>query len=134
MVNKKWDYGVELSNGLPRKLVLIGHHFLEVDLDKPSFVPKITVFVRERGYLNGVLATEKLVDYEIIKGVVSRDINGNVLQKKDLQGNILYEEDGVTPLPRDNAYENIIYYVDNKIMSIYELIDAGVTERWLLNE
>ena len=133
MANKIWDYGTEPSNGLTRKLVLVGHHFLEVDLDKPSFVPKITVFVRERSYLNGVLATEKLVDYEIIKGVVSRDINGNVLPKKDLEGNILYEEDGVTPLPRDNAYENIIYSVDNKVLSVYELIDAGVRERWLLN-
>jgi len=134
MANKIWDYGTEPSNGLTRKLVLVGHHFLEVDLDKPSFVPKITVFVRERSYLNGVLATEKLVDYEIIKGVISLDINGEALPKKDLEGNILYEADGVTPLPRDNAYENIIYYVDNKIMSIYELIDAGVQERWLLNE
>ena len=134
MANKNWDYGTEPSNGLPRKLVLVGHHFLEVDLDKPSFVPKITVFVRERSYLNGVLATEKLVDYDIIKGVISTDINGNILPKKDLEGNILYEEDGVTPLPRDNAYENIIHYVDNKIMSIYELIDAGVQERWLQDE
>jgi len=133
MANKIWDYGTEPSNGLPRKLVLVGHHFLEVDTDKPNQIPKITVFIRERSYLNGVLATEKLVDYDIIKGVISTDINGKVLPKKDLQGNILYEADGVTPLPRDNAYESIIYYVDNKIMSIYELIDDGVQERWLLN-
>ena len=133
MANKIWDYGVEPSNGLTRKLVLVGHHFLEVDLDKPNFTPKITVFVRERSYLNGVLATEKLVDYDIIKGVVSTDINGLPLPKKDLQGNTLYQEDGVTPQERDNAYENIIYYVDNKILSIYELIDEGVQEKWLLN-
>jgi hypothetical protein len=37
-----------------------------------------------------------------------------------------------TPLPRDNAFENIVYYIDNKIFTIYELIDAGVKEHFNL--
>ena len=127
MINKEWSYGT--LNGLDRRLKLVGFTFIEED--QPN--PMITVFLREQLLSpTGDVVSDKAADYSLIKGKVSLDIDGGVLPKKDLQGNIQYEEDGVTPLARDNAYENIIYYVDNKVFSVYELIDAGITERFKL--
>lgn len=131
MVNKIWNYGTDPINGLERKLELDTFLFQQ-DMASRVKPPKICIFLRERTYVNGVMITDQSADYDVIKGQISYDIDGQPLPKKDLQGNILYEEDGITPLPRDNAYDNIMYYVDNKIMSPYELIDAGVIERFKL--
>ena len=46
---------------------------------------------------------------------------------------IQYEEDGVTPLPRDNGYENIVYLIENQLTTVYDLIDAGVVERFKIS-
>ena len=127
MANKTWSYGT--LNGLDRRLKLVGFTFIEED--QPN--PMMTVFLREQLLSpTGEIVSDKAADYSIIKGKVSTDIDGAALPKKDLNGVIQYEEDGVTPLPRDNAYENIVYYVDNKTFTIYELIDSGVVERFKL--
>ena len=127
MANKIWSYGT--LNGLDRRLKLVGFTFIEED--QPN--PMMTVFLREQLLSpTGEIVSDKAADYSIIKGKVSTDIDGAALPKKDLNGVIQYEEDGVTPLPRDNAYENIVYYVDNKTFTIYELIDSGVVERFKL--
>ena len=127
MANKEWSYGT--LNGLDRRLKLVGFTFIEED--QPS--PMITVFLREQLLSpTGDVVSDKAADYSLIKGKVSYDIDGGVLPKKDLEGNIQYEEDGETPLARDNAYENIVYYIDNKVFTVYELIDAGVKERFKL--
>ena len=131
MANKIWNYGVDPITGLERKLVLNTFLFQE-DNNVRTSPAKITIFLRERTYSNGAIVSDKSADYDVIKGAISYDIDGSPLPKKDLQGNILYKEDGVTPQERDNAYENIIYYVDNKELSPYELIDAGVVERFKL--
>jgi len=127
MANKIWSYGTQ--NGLDRRLKLVGFTFIEED--QPN--PMITVFLREQLLSpTGEVVSDKTADYSVIKGKVSTDIDGGVLPKKNTLGEIQYEEDGETPLPRDNAYENIIYYVDNKVFSVYELIDEGVKERFKL--
>lgn len=127
MANKIWSYGTQ--NGLDRRLKLVGFTFIEED--QPN--PMITVFLREQLLApNGEVVSDKAADYSLIKGKVSYDIDGGVLPKKDLEGNIQYEEDGETPLARDNAYENIVYYIDNKVFTVYELIDTGVKERFKL--
>jgi len=127
MANKIWSYGT--LNGLDRRLKLVGFTFIEED--QPN--PMMTVFLREQLLSpTGEIVSDKAADYSIVKGKVSTDIDGAALPKKDLNGVIQYEEDGVTPLPRDNAYENIVYYVDNKTFTIYELIDSGVVERFKL--
>ena len=130
MVNKIWDYGTQ--NGLDRKLVLKGFTFIEDEL--------ITVFLREQLLSpTGAVVSDKPADYQVIKGQISTDVDGGVLPKRDLQGNIVYkldEEGNPTEEPeeRDNGFTNIVYYIDNKIFSIYEMIDAGVIERFKLNE
>ena len=127
MANKIWSYGT--LNGLDRRLKLVGFTFIEED--EPN--PMMTVFLREQLLSpTGEIVSDKAADYSIIKGKVSTDIDGAALPKKDLNGVIQYEEDGVTPLARDNAYENIVFYVDNKTFTIYELIDLGVQERFKL--
>lgn len=127
MANKIWSYGT--LNGLDRRLKLVGFTFIEED--QPN--PMMTVFLREQLLSpTGEIVSDKAADYSMIKGKVSTDIDGAALPKKDLNGEIQYEEDGVTPLARDNAYENIVYYVDNKTFTIYELIDSGVVERFKL--
>ena len=132
MTNKEWNYGQ--VNGLDRKLKLVGFNFIEDDQPNPS----ITVYLREQVLApNGAIISDINADYQVAKGKVSYDIDGLPLPKKDLNGNILYqldEEGNITDIPqeRDNGYENIIYYIDNKVFSVYELIDSGVKERFKL--
>lgn len=127
MANKIWSYGT--LNGLDRRLKLVGFTFIEED--EPN--PMITVFLREQLLSpTNEIVSDKSADYSIVKGKVSNDIDGAALPKKNTLGEIQYEEDGVTPLARDNAYENIVYYIDNKVFSVYELIDEGVKERFKL--
>jgi hypothetical protein len=140
---KTWNYNT--YNGLDRKLVLTGFTFIEDEL--------MTIFLREELLSpTGAIVSSKPADYQVVKGKVSTDVNGEPLPKKDLDGNIIYEdmdililegEEGYVegkdtfktiqvPAKRDNAYDNIIYYIDNKIFTVYELIDTGVKERFKL--
>ena len=131
MANKIWDYTNDPIDGSPRKLVLNQFLFQE-DIER-RLPPKLTVFLLLKKYSSTgveIKAAQTSADYDIVKGEISYDIDGLPLPKKDLQGNIIYKEDGVTPEERDNAYENIIYYVDNKVLSPYDLIDVGVVERF----
>jgi len=128
MIDKIWNYGQE--NGLDRRLVLSGFTFIEDKL--------MTIFLREELLSpTGIVISSKPADYQVIKGQISTDVGGAPLPKRNVQGEIQYvldEEGNVTdiPQPRDNAFENIIFYVENKIFTIYELIDAGVKERFNL--
>jgi len=125
MANKIWSYGTQ--NGLDRRLKLVGFTFIEDD--QPN--PMITVFLRDQLLAPNVeVVSDKAADYSVVKGKISKDIDGSILPKKNTLGEIQYEEDGVTPLARDNSYENIVYYIDNKVFSVYELIDDGVKERF----
>lgn len=124
MINKEWILNQDSAG--TEKLVLVGHNFLE-----PDYGAKITIYLRKIFTdANGVERSNVSAYYSVQKGVISYDIDGMPLPKKDLHGNIIYKEDGVTPQERDNAYDNIVYYVDNKIMSVYKLIDEGVKERF----
>jgi len=128
MTNKIWNYGQE--NGLDRRLVLSGFTFIEDKL--------MTIFLREELLSpTGAIVSTKPADYKIEKGVISTEVGGAPLPKRNVQGEIQYvlDEEGnptETPLPRDNAFENIVYYVYNKVFTIYELIDSGVKERFNL--
>ena len=130
MANKIWNYGQE--NGLEKRLFLKGFTFIEDEL--------MTIFLREELLApNGAVISQKPADYQVIKGQISTDIGGQPLPKRNTNGEIQYqvdEEGNVTDIPeaRDNAFENVVFYIDNKVFTIYELIDAGVVERFKLNE
>lgn len=125
---KIWNYGTE--NGLDKRLFLKGFTFIEDEL--------ITVFLREQLLSpTGYVVSDKPADYQVIKGLISTDVNGSPLPKRNTNGEVQYEldEEGnptENPLPRDNAFDNIVFYIDNKIFTIYELIDSGVKERFNL--
>lgn len=129
MINKEWILS-DTAAGV-EKLVLVGHNFLE-----PDFGGKITVYLRKIFTdANGVERSNVNADYAVEKGKISYDVDGNALPKKNIDGTFVYvkdEEGNDTDeiAARDNGYENIVHYVDNKIMSIYELIDAGVVEKF----
>jgi len=91
--------------------------------------PKIYVSLRRQEYNpeNGYIDKDTTAGYELIKGKISTDINGNPLPLKDAQGNIVYEEDGVTPKPRNNGYEYIIYMLENGLFTKSVLLN-GVAE------
>lgn len=133
MTNKIWNYGQ--VNGLDRRLKLVGYTFIEDD--QPN--PMITVFLREQLLSpTGDVVSDKAADYSVMKDKISYDIEGLPLPKRNTLGEVQYqldEEGNVTDIPqeRDNGYENILYYVDNKVFTVYELIDAGVKERFKLN-
>lgn len=132
MTNKEWSYGTH--NGLDRKLKLVGYTFIEDD--QPN--PMITVFLREQLLSpTGEVVSDKAADYSVIKDKISYDIDSLPLPKRNTLGEVQYqldEEGNVTDIPqeRDNGYENIVYYVDNKVFTVYELIDTGVKERFKL--
>lgn len=132
MTNKEWSYGQ--VNGLDRRLKLVGYTFIEDD--QPN--PMITVFLREQLLSpTGDVVSDKAADYSVMKDKISYDIDGLPLPKRNTLGEVQYqldEEGNVTDTPqeRDNGYENIVYYVDNKVFTVYELIDAGVKERFKL--
>lgn len=132
MVNKEWSYGQ--VNGLDRRLKLVGYTFIEDD--QPN--PMITVFLREQLLSpTGDVVSDKAADYSVMKDKISYNVDGLPLPKRNTLGEVQYqldEEGNVTDIPqeRDNGYENIVYYVDNKVFTVYELIDAGVKERFKL--
>ena len=144
---KTWNYGTD--KGLDRRLKLVGFNFTEPDEKSAG------ILIRLKDQLlspTGDVVSETNADYSVMKDKFSYDIDGDPLPKKDLDGNIIYEdmtililegEEGYVegedtfktiqvPAKRDNAYDNIIYYIDNKIFTVYELIDVGVKERFKL--
>tara|TARA_Y100000389_G_scaffold189321_1_gene212928 strand:- start:2605 stop:2994 length:390 start_codon:yes stop_codon:yes gene_type:complete len=129
MANTEWSYGTK--DGLDRKLILAGFTVIEDD--------RITIHLRDQLISStGAIVTDVTAGYSIVKGATCYDVDGGPLPKKNQSGEIQYEfdEEGIatdTPEARDNAYENIKYYIDNKIKSVYELIDAGVVERYKLS-
>lgn len=132
MIQKEWILSDDAAG--VEKLVLVGHNFLE-----PDFGGKITVYLRQIFTdINGVERSNVNADYCVEQGVISLDIDGDALPKRNIDGTFVYvkDEDGNDTeeiAPRDNGYENIVYYVDNKVFSIYELINSGVIERFKIS-
>jgi hypothetical protein len=144
---KTWNYGTD--KGLDRRLKLVGFNFIEPDEKSAGIEIKLKDQLLSP---TGDVVSETNANYSVIKGQISYDIDGYPLPKKDTNGDIIYEdmvmeltpgEEGYiegestfvtrqVPAKRDNAYENIIYYIDNKIFTVYELIDSGVKERFKL--
>ena len=132
--NKKvWEYGVDPKTGLNRRLVLNSVVLEEETEDNSN--PSVVVHLREQTYINDVTVTDKTTGYSVTKGSISKNIAGEILPKRVIQedGTLLpvYEEDGVTPLPRDNGYENIMTFVKNGA-PLYDVADSGVIEYYKL--
>lgn len=98
--------------------------------------PSITVHLRLQTYTVVddvvIVVTDDSAGYKVTKGEISRNINGDVLPKNDLSGNPVFEEDGVTPVGRDNGYENIIALQSMEIDSD-AILDIGIKEYYLID-
>jgi len=130
---KIYEYGMAPS-GLAKRLVRDSIVIQEETDNSPK--PSIVVHLRLQTYtvVDGVVivVTDEAAGYKITKGEVSRDINGDALPKKDLSGNPVFEEDGVTVADRDNAYENIIAYQGMDVESD-AILDSGIKEYYLID-
>ena len=128
MNTKIYEYGTA-ANGLARRLVRDTVVIQEEMDSNPN--PSVVVHLRLQTY-TVVDAVVTIVEnltagYKVTKGVVSKDVNGADLPKRDLTGAVLYEEDGVTPLLRDNGYENIIAFQSLAVNSD-DILDLGIKE------
>jgi len=130
---KIYEYGMAPS-GLAKRLVRDTVVIQEETDVNPN--PSITVHLRLQTYTVVddvvIVVTDDSAGYKVTKGEISRNINGDVLPKNDLSGNPVFEEDGVTPVGRDNGYENIIALQSMEIDSD-AILDIGIKEYYLID-
>lgn len=130
---KIYEYGIAPS-GLAKRLVRDAVVIQEETDNNPN--PSIVVHLRLQLYTVvddvTIVVTDETAGYKVTKGQISRDINGSILPKNDLSGNPVFEEDGVTPAARDNAYENIIALQAMEVDSD-SLLDIGIKEYYLID-
>jgi len=130
---KIYEYGMAPS-GLAKRLVRDTVVIQEETDVNPN--PSITVHLRLQTYTVVddvvIVVTDDSAGYKVTKGEISRNINGDVLPKNDLSGNPVFEEDGVTPVGRDNGYENIIAFQSMEIDSD-AILDIGIKEYYLID-
>jgi|SaaInlV_125m_DNA_1040241.scaffolds.fasta_scaffold00264_15 hypothetical protein len=130
---KIYEYGMA-DSGLAKRLVRDAVVIQEETDANPN--PSVIVHLRLQTYTvvegETIVVTDESAGYKVTKGEISRDINGDALLKSDLNGDPVFEEDGVTRLERDNSYENIIAYQGMKVESD-AILDAGIKEHYLID-
>ena len=130
---KIYEYGMAPS-GLAKRLVRDAVVIQEETDSNPN--PSITVHLRLQTYTVVddvvIVVTDETAGYKVVKGEISRDINGDVLPKNDLSGNPVFEEDGITVAGRDNGYENIIAFQSMNVSSD-AILDIGIKEYYLID-
>ena len=132
--NKKvWEYRVDESKGLSKRLIL--NTVVIQEETEVNKYPEVVVHLFEEEYVTSTGArTEngfKSISYVIKKGTKSYNIDREPLPKRiiDENGQLqpVFEEDGITPVHRDNGYENIIELM-KKGVDPYTILDTGVPE------
>ncbi len=130
---KIYEYGMAPS-GLAKRLVRDAVLIQEETDANPN--PSVIVHLRLQTYTvvegETIVVTDHTAGYKVTKGEISRDVNGDVLLKNDLNGDPVFEEDGITRAERDNAYENIIAYQGMDVESD-AILDAGIKEYYLID-
>lgn len=132
MTDNIYQYGTDPKTGLPRRLVR-DTALVQEEMDgRPT--PKAVVFLRLQTYIEdtGVVVTDETASYEVVKGRISYDVNGNVLPKHIVNpetGAITVDINPETgePYPRDNGYENIITLSECPI-PFDTVLDNGIKE------
>jgi hypothetical protein len=128
----EYNYGTDPKTGLPRRLVRDTALVQEEMDSRPS--PKAVVFLRLQTYIEetGVVVTDESASYEIVKGQISYDVNGNALPKYIINpetGEKTLDIDPETgePYPRDNGYENVIL-LSTMPIPFDTVLDEGIKE------
>lgn len=136
----EYNYGTDPKTGLPRRLVR-DTALVQEEMDtNPK--PKAVVFLREQTYIEetGVTVTDVSASYEVIKGEISEDVNGNALPKYDytyspetgLVKTPVVDGEG-NPMPRDNGYDNIIF-LSTVPVPFDTVLDEGIKEHYGISE
>jgi len=137
----EYNYGTDPDTGLPRKLVRYSVNIQEeVQSELREDPPKIGVFLREITIApTGNIATNKSAWYEVVKGQISYDVDGDPLLKYELSlvnGEVVktpvYYPGTTDPMPRDNGYENIILLFSWPVPSD-AILDDGIKEYYKIS-
>lgn len=129
-----YEYGTDPKTGLKRRLIRDSALVQEEMDTNPK--PKAVVFLRLQTYVENnneiIVVTDVSAGYEVIKGHVSYDVNGNPLPKHIINpetGEITtpIDPDTEEPYPRDNGYDNIII-LSKLPISFDGVLDTGIKE------
>tara|TARA_R110000851_G_scaffold294873_1_gene449663 strand:- start:49 stop:462 length:414 start_codon:yes stop_codon:yes gene_type:complete len=127
-----YEYGTDPKTGLPRRLVRDTIVIQEVMDSNP--LPSAVVHLRLQTYIESTGVTVKHISagYSVVKGQISKDVNGVDLPKHIINpetGEITTPIDPDTdkPYPRDNGYENIIT-LSTMPIAFDTVLDSGIKE------
>ena len=129
-----YEYGTDPDTGLKRRLVRDTVVVQEEMDDNP--LPRAVVHLRLQTYVINddeiVVVTNVTAGYEVVKGQISTDVDGDILPKHIVNpetGEITTPIDPETeePYPRDNGYENIILLSKTSI-PFDGVLDTGIKE------
>ena len=134
-----YDYGTDPKSGLKRRLIRDTAVVQEEMDSNPT--PKAVVHLREQTYVENagevVVVTDVAAGYEVVKGEISYDVNGDALPKHIIDpetGEITTPIDPDTnePFQRDNGYNNIILLSTMKV-EFDTVLDNGIKEYYNLD-
>ena len=132
-----YEYGTDPKTGLPRRLVR-DTVVIQEEMDNNPF-PSAVVHLRLQTYIEstGITVTDVSASYSVVKGQISKDINGDILPKNVINtetGEITTPIDPDTnkPFHRDNGYENIIL-LSTMPIAFDSVLDSGIKEYYKLN-
>lgn len=127
VITEDWtiELGVDADTGLSKRLI-VDTPVIQVPRSKVK-TPKIVLHLREQLYnaTSGVIVEDKTAGYQIVRGQEHKYFDGTQMQEKDDLGNLVFEEDGVTPvMGRTQAYERTMYALENGLFTKQVLIDS----------
>ena len=129
------DWTIELGNkGSLKERLVVDTPVIQLPRDGVTN-PKIVVHLRRQEYdpITNEIVKDVTDGYDIVRGRLRKYHDGTLMPKLDAQGNIVYEDDGVTPvLGRDDSYERVIYALENGLFTKQTLID-GIKEYYKID-
>lgn len=136
---KIYEYGTDPKTGLKRRLVRDTAVVQEEMDNNPK--PKAVVHLRLQTYVeneNVIVITDETAGYEVVKGEISYNIDGEPLPKRiinPITGEITTPIDPETgdPYPRDNGYDNIII-LSKMDIPFDNVLDTGIKEYYKITE
>ena len=135
-ITEDWtiELGLDADTGLNKRLVV---DTPVIQVPRPEVAtPKIVIHLREQLYnaTSGVIVEDKTAGYELVRGKEHRHFDGTQMQEKDDLGNLVFEEDGVTPvMGRTQAYERVIFALQNGLFTDDILLN-GIKEYYKITE
>lgn len=136
VITENWNIeaGLDSDTGLNVRYV-VDSPIIQAPRDGVEY-PKIVIHLRKQYYnsTSGTVVKDEAAGYEIMRGKARTYFDGTLMPKLDVAGEVVYEEDGVTPvLGRYDAYERVFYALENGLFTKELLLD-GIREFYKLSE